>query len=90
MSCKPFYKGKQFNSLKELVKYLENENKFFSNISTFDKELAKKIQDKLQRLYPEIKLNITNNPIWEQGDNIFNQEEFDNQVNYRLKAIDIL
>ena len=52
----------------------------------FNKELAQKIQDKLQKLYPEIKLNITNNPIWEQGDNIFNQEEFNNQVNYRLKA----
>lgn len=52
----------------------------------FSKDLAQKIQDILQKLYPEIKLNITNNPIWEQGDNIFNQEEYNNQVNYRLKA----
>lgn len=56
----------------------------------FDKELAQKIQDKLQKLYPEIKLNITNNPVWEQGDNVFNQEEYNNQVNYRLKATEIL
>lgn len=62
----------------------------FINKPVFDKELAQKIQDKLQKLYPEIKLNITNNPIWEQGDNIFNQEEYNNQVNYRLKATEIL
>ena len=58
--------------------------------NNFNKELAQKIQDKLEKLYPEIKLNITNNPVWEQGDNIFNQEEYINQVNYRLKAIEIL
>jgi hypothetical protein len=44
----------------------------------------------LKQKYPEIKLTITNNPIWEQGDNVFNQEEYNNQVRYRLKAIDIL
>ena len=31
-----------------------------------------------------------NNPVWEQGDNVFNQEEYNNQVNYRLKATEIL
>jgi predicted NAD-dependent protein-ADP-ribosyltransferase YbiA (DUF1768 family) len=56
----------------------------------FDKELAKKIQDKLQKLYPEIKLNISNTPVWEQGDNVLNQEEYDKQVNYRIKTVDIL
>ena len=60
--------------------------KEFVQGKSFDKELAQKIQDKLQKLYPEIKLNITNNPVWEQGDNVFNQEEYNNQVNYRLKA----
>lgn len=44
----------------------------------------------LVEMYPEIKLNITNNPIWEKGDNVFNQEEYNNQVNYRLKATEIL
>lgn len=63
---------------------------FVQGKQTFDKELAQKIQDKLQKLYPEIKLNITNDPVWEQGDNIFNQEEYNNQVNYRLKATEIL
>lgn len=52
----------------------------------FDKELAQKIQDILEKLYPELKLIITNNPIWEKGGNIHNQKEFNNQVNYRLKA----
>lgn len=56
----------------------------------FDKELAKKIQDKLQKLYPEIKLNISNTPVWEQGDNVLNQEQYNNQVNYRIKTVDIL
>jgi hypothetical protein len=56
----------------------------------FNKALAQKIQDKLEKLYPEIKLNITNNPVWEQGGNVFNQQEFNNQVNYRLKATEIL
>lgn len=54
--------------------------------ASFDKGLAQKIQDKLQALYPEIKLKITNTPVWEQGDNVFNQEEYNNQVNYRLNA----
>lgn len=62
----------------------------FVNKSMFDKELAQKIQDKLEKLYPEIKLNITNNPVWEQGDNILNQQEYNNQINYRLKAVDVL
>lgn len=67
-------------SLSNFISQKSQENK------SFDKELAQKIQDKLQKLYPEIKLNITNNPIWEQGDNVLNQEEYNNQVNYRLKA----
>lgn len=49
--------------------------KEFVNKPAFNKELAQKIQNKLQQLYPEIKLNITNNPVWEQGNNIFNQRE---------------
>jgi len=56
----------------------------------FDKVLAKKIQDKLEKLYPEIKLNISNTPVWEQGDNVLNQEQYNNQVNYRIKTVDIL
>jgi len=42
----------------------------------FDSELAKTIQTKLEKLYPEIKLNITNKPIWEQeGVGVYNQRE---------------
>jgi hypothetical protein len=56
----------------------------------FDIELANKIQNRLEKLYPEIELNITENPIWETNGNIFNQKEYTNQVNYRLKAVDLL
>ena len=45
----------------------------------FDKELAKKIQDKLEKLYPEIKLNISNTPVWEEGNNVLNQEQYNNK-----------
>jgi hypothetical protein len=54
----------------------------------FDKELADKIQNVLQELYPEIELNITNTPVWEEGDNVMNQKEYDNQVKYRPKVVD--
>ena len=52
---------------------IEGFKEFVQGKQTFDKELAQKIQDKLQKLYPEIKLNITNNPVWKQGDNVLNQ-----------------
>jgi len=56
------------------------------NTGKTEEELIEYLKNK----YPEIKLNISNNPVWEQGDNIFNQEEFNNQVQYRLKAVEIL
>jgi sulfur carrier protein ThiS len=33
----------------------------------------KELTDYLKNKYPEIKLNITNNPLWEISDNVFNQ-----------------
>jgi hypothetical protein len=33
-----------------------------------------KLRDKFKKLYPEIKLTITNNPLWEKGPEIMNQE----------------
>ena len=83
------YKTYMRNDLSESV-FKEVSTQSSSSVEGFDKELAQKIQDKLEKLYPEIKLNITNNPIWEQGDNVFNQKEFENQVNFRLKVVDIL
>lgn len=59
---------------------IEGFKDFVQGKQDFDKELAQKIQDKLQKLYPEIKLNITNVPVWEQGDNVFNQE-LEEQIN---------
>ena len=50
--------------------------------NNFDKELAQRIQDKLQKLYPEIKLNITNNPVWEISDDVFDQS-----ISGKLKTI---
>ena len=34
--------------------------------------------------------SVSDNPVWEQGDNVFNQEEYNNQVNYRLKVVNSL
>ena len=47
------------------------------NLETNLKNTGKTEQELIEYLkkkYPEIKLNISNNPVWEQGDNIFNQE----------------
>ena len=45
----------------------------------------------LKQKYPEIKLDISNNPIWEESSDIVkNQEEYNKKVQYRLKAIEIL
>lgn len=44
-----------------------------SNTSVYNEELGKKLQQKLQELYPEIQLNITNDPLWESGEDVFNQ-----------------
>jgi len=48
----------------------------------FDKELAAKIQRILQEKYPEIKLNITANLVWENTLGVFNQRE-KNKAAYR-------
>ena len=64
---------------------------FVQGKPTFDVVLARKIQDKLQKLYPEIKLNITNNPAWAQGDNIFDQRQaLENEIVYRLNVVNSL
>jgi hypothetical protein len=68
----------KINRIQEEIK-----NKFETN-KLFSQDLAKKIQDKLQKLYPEIKLNITNSPVWEQGDNIFNQNIEEKLNNFEL------
>jgi len=52
---------------------VEQFKSWVDNKNNFDKKLTQKIQDKLEKLYPEIKLNITNNPVWEQGKDILNQ-----------------
>ncbi len=41
----------------------------------------KELTDYLKNKYPEIKLNISNNPIWEQSSDIVkNQEEYNKEV----------
>ena len=94
MACIITYKNNKY-SQQEFEKYFKNNfnefvNEFLSQDiegfkdwvdgrNTFDKDLAQKIQDKLEKLYPEIKLDISNNPVWEQGYDIFNQEIIDIQ-----------
>ena len=46
--------------------------------------------DYLKKKYPEIKLNITNNPVWEKGPQILNQQEYNNEVAFRIKTVDLL
>jgi hypothetical protein len=57
------------------------------NTGKTEKELIEYLKEK----YPEIKLDISNNPIWEKNSDIVkNQEEYNKEVNYRLKAVEIL
>ena len=58
--------------------------------ATIDQELNEKIQTVLTEKYPEIKLTVTNNPQWEEGENVLNQEDYDNRVKYNLKSVEIL
>jgi hypothetical protein len=52
--------------------------------------LFNKLKNKLQELYPAIKLNIAASPIWETGTNVLNQQDYANQVDFRIKTVDIL
>lgn len=57
------------------------------NTGKTEQELVEYLKEK----YPEIKLDISNNPIWEESSDIVkNQEEYNKEVNYRLKAVEIL
>jgi len=70
----------------------EENREYFESDEPFTRvsDVNTQIQKKLQELYPEINLNITNKPVWEQGNDILNQEEYDKEVAYRLKAVEIL
>lgn len=58
----------------------------------FDTTLHKKIEKVLRKLYPEIKLEYTENEIQyvDSDGNVMNQEEASNLVNYTLKVVDTL
>jgi hypothetical protein len=49
-----------------------------------------RLKDKLQQLYPAITLDISNNPVWEKGTQILNQQEYNNEVAFRIKTVDLL
>ena len=72
---------------------IEENKEYFENDEPFTRvsDVNTQIQKKLQELYPEINLNITNKPVWEQGNDVLNQEEYDKEVanksQERLKAI---
>ena len=69
--------------------YLKDEAEITSVIPPIP-VLFNKLKDKLQRLYPAIKLNISAEPVWEKGAQILNQQAYDNEVGFRIKTVDIL
>ena len=57
----------------------------------FNQELNEKLKNILQKLYPEISLQYTNQPILPGQGEVFNQQsDIDNSVNYMLKSVSIL
>lgn len=62
------------------------------NPTKVDAALAHKIQDRLTALYPEIKIQYTNEPITDKpGEQVFNQQsQIKDAINYRLKVVDSL
>jgi predicted kinase len=64
------------NRFKEFVNSTEQsiDNQVIQEVQEpVDIELLHRIQKVLQDLYPEIKLEFSNNPVWQKGDDIFNQ-----------------
>ena len=55
-----------------------------------DRQLHKKLESKLKKLYPEITLKYTTKDIRRQGPTTLNQEEYTSTINYRMKLIDAL
>jgi hypothetical protein len=79
-----YFRGDEALLQQELAEEME------LKLASFNKELANKMETILKAKYPGIQLNITNTPVWEKGNNVLNQEEFENQVNYRLKASQLI
>jgi hypothetical protein len=52
--------------------------------------LFSRLKEKLQQLYPAITLNISETPLWEKGSNVLNQQDYNNEVSFRVKTVDIL
>jgi hypothetical protein len=48
------------------------------------------LKNKLQDLYPQINLSIVENPQFQVGNDVLNQQIYNNAVAFRLKAVDIL
>ena len=69
-----------------------NTKKSKGNSAKFDKELHAKLENILKKLYPEIKLEYTEDEIQyvDSNDNVMNQEEVSNLVRYTLKVVDTL
>lgn len=72
--------GGDVNSLKQFRHYVESEQYVLTDKSGItqtgiDTNLSQKIQNLLQEKYPEIKLDITNAPVWENSLDVFNQRE---------------
>ena len=72
----------------ENVKY-QKSNKLNTNTKKFDKELDEKLRGILQKLYPEIKLEYTEQEIL-HGEGVMNQEIVDNTIKFSLKVVEAL
>lgn len=72
-------KGLEYQPFNGVGLYInKSNNQTFNQISNnnyypLDLNLVKELQEKIQSLYPELGLNITNNPTWETDKNVFNQ-----------------
>lgn len=83
---------KERDNIKPLIKWLNEAKVIGSSNENFDKDLDTKLRNTLTKLYPEIKLEYTEDEIQyiDSNGNVMNQEEANNLVKYTLKVVDTL
>lgn len=83
---------KERDDVKPLIQWLNEAKVIGSYKENFDKDLDTKLRDTLKKLYPEIKLEYTEDEIQyvDSNGNVMNQEEASNLVKYTLKVVDTL
>ena len=75
---------KERDDVKPLIKWLNEAKVIGSSNENFDKDLDTKLRDTLTKLYPEIKLEYTEDEIQyiDYNGNVMNQVEASNLVKY--------